>query len=448
MKKLILTLMLLVTFAATARRVFVLTVDEEIDATAWRHTSRAIGEATADGAGIDLFVLKLNTYGGAVDMADSIRTALMRLDIPTAAYIDHNAASAGALIALACDTVIMAPHATMGAASVVNGNGEIMPPKFQSYWSSIMRATAMSHGKYIPEGDSTARWRRDPAIAADMVNPEKAISLTADEAVGCGMADGVADNLSGALDLLGISPEAEVIHYVPTTADRILGFLASAAVRAILITLILGGLYMEMHTPGLGFAAAVAIVAAILYFLPMIATGSMAAWVIILFIIGIVLLALEIFVVPGFGITGISGILCIIASLLGAIINADGLAVDAQSIGRACGTVTAGILIAGALVWLLTSRFGPRRLRRAAELTREQKTADGYIGVDTAPAAIVGHTGVAVTDLRPSGKVEVDGTTYDASSTGAFIEARSHVRVVRFEAAQIYVEKSKKSDNQ
>lgn len=436
MRRILLLLALLIPMGMAAAKVFILTIDEEIDATAWRHTSRAVEEAR-DGD-FDLFMMCLNTYGGAVDMADSIRTSLMRLPMPSAVFIDHNAASAGALVSLACDTIIMAPHATIGAASVVNGNGEVMPEKYQSYWSSIMRATAMAHGKYIPDGDTVARWRRDPAIAADMVNPAKALSLTASEAVACGMADGVASDLEAALGLLGID-NPDIYRYEPTATDRILGFLASAAVRAILITLILGGLYMEMHTPGLGFAAAVAIVAAVLYFLPMVVTGSLAAWILILFIAGIVLLALEVFVIPGFGIAGITGIICIMASLLGAMIHADGLALGTESIGRACAILVAGTLVAAGLVWLLTSRFGPRRLRQATALTHEQRAEDGYIGVDTAPAAFVGDTGVAVTDLRPSGKVRVAGTVLDASSTGEFVSRGSRVKVVKFEAAQIYV---------
>lgn len=427
---------------AADRRAVVFTIDAEIDAAAWLHTRSVLDQVAASREPVGLVMLRLNTYGGEVDMADSIRTALMRLHIPTAVYIDHNAASAGALISLACDTVIMAPGATIGAATVVDGSGEPMPPKYQSYWSSIMRATAMAHGKYIPEGDSVARWRRDPGLAADMVRPDKAVSFTATEAVGNGLADGIAPTLDDALALLGYSA-SEARHIEPSTTDRLLGFLSSAAVRAILITLILGGIYFEMHTPGLGVAAGVSIVAAVLYFLPMIVTGTMAAWVVVLFIIGIVLLALELFVIPGFGIAGISGIACIVVSLLGAMVCGVSGGFDSGMLGRASLILISGTALAAGLAWLLTSRFAPRRLREASALNHEQKTEMGYIGVDTAPAALTGRTGVAVTALRPAGKVDIDGRTYDASSTGDFIDAAAHVRVVRYEGAQIFVEKEK-----
>ncbi|MDE6288329.1 MAG: nodulation protein NfeD, partial [Muribaculaceae bacterium] len=422
-------------------RAVVLTIDDEIDASAWRHTRRAIEEMHTLPGGADFFILRLNTYGGAVDMADSIRTALLRLDVPTAVYIDHNAASAGALISLACDTIIMAPHATIGAATVVNGSGEPMPVKYQSYWSSIMRATAMAHGRFTPPGDSVERWRRNPEIAMDMVNPEKAISLTAREAVDCGIADGIAATFDDALQLMGFA-DAELVPFKPTFTDSLLGFLASAGVRAILITLILGGIYMEMHTPGLGVAAGVAIVAAILDFLPMIVTGSMAPWVVVLFILGIVLIALEVFVIPGFGITGISGIVCIIASLLGAMLGREALGgIDFSGLGHACVTLVAGIALAAAGAWFLTSRFGPARFRRATTLDHSQRTEDGYIGVDSSLADLKGQLGNAVTDLRPAGKVKIGDTTCDAVSRDGFIEAGSEIKVVAFETAQVYVEK-------
>lgn len=435
----ILALLLLIAIGCKAdpTRVFVYTLDSEIDGAAWRHTSRALRQADTDRA--DLFVMRLNTYGGSVDMADSIRTALLRCPIPTVVYIDHNAASAGALISLACDSIYMAPGSTIGAASVVNGNGELMPVKYQSYWSSIMRSTAMSHGKYLPEGDSIERWRRDPEIAADMVNTDKALSLTAREAVDCGIADGIASDLQAVLDDLGVK-DASIDYFTLSASDSLLGFLASAGVRAILITLILGGIYMEMHTPGLGFPSAVALVAAVLYFLPSVITGTVAAWVVPVFVIGIVLFALEIFVIPGFGIAGIGGILCILASLVGAMLAPGFTFSDGtQPLVRACVILLIGIALAVAGALWLTSRFGPARFRRATALTHTQDASAGYVGVDTSLASLVGRSGTAVSDLRPSGKVLIDGKIYDAISTGTFIPADSPVTVVRYMTAQLYV---------
>lgn len=422
--------------------VFVYSLDSEIDAAAWRHTRRALSHAEEMQPRPDLFLLKLNTYGGAVDMADSIRTALLRCPIPTVAFIDHNAASAGALIVLACDSAYMAPGSSLGAATVVNGQGEPMPPKYQNYWSSVMRSTAAGHGKYIPEGDSIPRWRRDPDLAADMVTPDKALAYTTDEALSAGLIDGVAADIPSVLEQLDVK-DPQIEYYHPDYTDSFMGFLASAGVRAVLIMLILGGIYMEMHTPGLGVAAAVACVAAVLYFLPMVVAGTLALWVVITFIIGVVLLALEVFVIPGFGVAGVTGFIAILVSLVGALLHYTDLGISAGDFMKPLAITGGGIAGAILLVWILTSRFGPKRLQRATALMHEQTTADGYIGVDMDPARYVGATAVAVTALRPSGKVRVNDQTLDATSTGEFICADAQVKIVRYEAAQLYVESCK-----
>jgi len=425
---------------AWPQRVLLLEIDDEIDATAWRNTSRAIHELRNAEPTFDLLLLRLNTYGGAVDMADSIRTALMKLPLPTAAFIDHNAASAGALIALSCDSAFMAPGSSLGAATVVNGQGEPMPPKYQSYWSSVMRSTAAAHGKYVPKGDSVPRWRRNPEIAADMVNPEKAVSYTTDEALELGLVDGIAVNVREVLAQLNM-PDADITVFEPTFTDKLMGFFASAGVRAILIMLILGGLYMEMHTAGMGFAGAVSVVAAVLYFMPMFVGGTLAPWVVIVFLIGIVALALEIFVIPGFGVAGVMGILCILASLLGAMFHADSISgINVNAIWAPMGTLAAGALLATAAVLYLTSKHGPKRLQKVAALTTELSDKAGFIGVDMAPEKLIGMEGKAMTDLRPAGKVVIGDKVYDATSTGEFIHSHSTVKIVRYEAAQIYVE--------
>lgn len=435
LKSIVLMLALLVCGVAAAQRVFVVPVETEIDLNAFHHFRQAIKEAENNDT--DLLLVKLNTYGGALDAADSIRTALLRCPVPTVAFVDVNAASAGALIALACDSVFMAPGSSMGSATVVNGAGEPMPQKYQSYMSTIMRATAEHHGRRI-DGDSTV-WRRDPELAASMVNPEVSVSLTPEQAVECGYADGIATDIHEVLTELGM-PDAEVSYYQSTLTDDILGFLSSAAVRAVLIMLILGGIYMEMHTPGLGFAAAVATVAAVLYFLPMVVAGSIPGFVLVCFILGVVLIALEIFVVPGFGITGISGIILIAASIVGAMVSTDSITgIDFSAFYKPLAILACGVLLAAAAVLYLTSAHGPRFLRKHSELMTELSVADGFVGVDMSPARLIGQAATTVTDMRPAGKIEMGHKVYDAVSTGPFIAAHRQVKILRYENAQLYV---------
>ena len=421
--------------AVSAQKVFVVPIETEIDQSAFHHFKQ--GERKAHEAGADLLLVKLNTYGGALDAADSIRTALLRCTLPTVAFVDVNAASAGALIALACDSVYMAPAASMGSATVVNGAGEPMPEKYQSYMSTIMRATAEHHGRK-QQGDSML-WRRDPAIAASMVNPEISVSLTASQAVECAYADGVAPDINAVLADLQMAG-AEVMYYESNLTDDIMGFLANAGVRAVLVMLILGGIYMEMHTPGLGFAAAVAAVATVLYFLPMFVGGAMPAWVLLCFILGVVLIALEIFVIPGFGVTGAAGIIAIVAALVGGMLSNDAVTgFDFGSLCRSLVVVGAGCLLAVVAIVYLTSSRGPKILRKHTELMTELKVSDGFVGVDMSPARYVGQIGETMTDMRPAGKIEIGSTIFDAVSIGPFIAARRSVKVIKYENAQLYV---------
>ena len=441
MKKIIMAFLAFVAaicaYAAEKPLIYVIDLNEEVDAKMWMQVRRACEEAKSLNA--DMMLLHINTYGGAVDSADSIRTAIMRMPMPTIAFVDPNAASAGSLITLACDTVYMSPGASYGASSVVNQSGEIMPDKYQSYMKSVMRSTAESHGKVWSETDSAWVWRRDPAIAESFVTPEKVTTLTPEEAIRLGYAEGTATSIDDVISR-HYEGDYEVARFESTASDTILGFLASAAVRAVLIMLIIGGIYMEMHTPGIGVAGGVAFVAAVLYFLPILVGGTMASWVVVLFIVGILLFALEIFVIPGFGICGISGIVAILASLVGGMLNSDALSNGyAVDIVNALVITTVGVLMAVALVWFLTSKHGPKWVRRVSELQATQQVSDGYIGVDASLARYLNAEAVTVTDLRPSGKIEIDGECFDAVSMGAFIDTHKAVKVVKFENAQLYV---------
>ncbi|MFA6926854.1 MAG: nodulation protein NfeD, partial [Bacteroidales bacterium] len=198
-------LLLLILLPLTARgtetcRVFVLTIDSEIHAKSARTLEKALQEAEDWNA--QVFLMRLNTFGGALDAAEKMRTALLESPFTTVAFIDHQAASAGALISLACDLIYMSPGSTIGAATVVNQKGEPMPEKYQSYMRSLMRATAEKTG-------------RDTKLAEQMVNGEKIVSLTTQEAIEAGFSQGRADGISETLDLLGYS-DCEIQEYKET----------------------------------------------------------------------------------------------------------------------------------------------------------------------------------------------------------------------------------------
>jgi len=410
------------------------------------------GLEEADKMGADAILLHLNTYGGTVVDADSMRSAILYNRIPVHVFIDNNAASAGALIAISCQKIFMRKGANIGAATVVNGqSGEAMPDKYQSYMRSIIRSTAEAHGKkaVVFGGDTVMQWVRDPQIAEAMVDQSlyipnvidtgKVLTLTAQEAVELGFCDGIAETVPEVLRELGYEG-CRIAEFKPSVADKIKGFLMNPAFQAILIMVIVAGIYFELQTPGIGFPSAAAVIAAILYFTPLYIDGLAQNWELIVFLLGIVLIVLEIFVFPGFGISGTAGIIFVVSGLVFALLNNDYFTfheVEIPDVSQSLLTAISGFLLSVILIIILSSRIGERGLFRRVALLSDLENASS---ADKTEFALEGRTGKAATVLRPAGKVMIDGEIYDAVASIGFIEKDAEVRVVKFENMQVYVE--------
>ncbi len=431
--------------------VYQFNINSEISSSTWLYTQKAIKQAEENNS--SLFIIELNTYGGEVIYADSIRTAILNCQIPTIAYIYNNAASAGALISLACDKIYMVSSATMGATTVVNGaNGEKTPDKYQSYMRATMRATAESHGK----DSTTGKWHRDPIIAEAMVDENNSVdsgrilTLTANEAIQHNYCEGIVSNISDILKLEGIDPSSTTITvYEPSGIDKIKGSLLGTALRSILIMLIFGGIFYELKTPGIGFPLAIAVIAALLYFAPLYLDGLAAHWEIIIFFIGIILIVLELFLFPGFGICGISGIILVIVGLTLSLISNDITFnfntfefsnINSNSIGHAAATVLFGIIGSVILMFFISSRIGAGGIFSRLSLQKEQTIEDGYISVSTYDDNLIGQHVTTISDLRPSGKIEFNGKRYDAISLNGYIEKNNTAKIVKTENGNLYVE--------
>lgn len=429
-------------------------IKQEIGSASWIHTQNAFEEANEMNA--DVILLHLNTYGGQVVFADSIRTKILNSDIPVHVFIDNNAASAGALISIACDKIYMRPGANIGAATVVNQSGEKMPDKYQSYMRSTIRATAEAHGKdtIINGTDTTLVWKRDPHIAEAMVDERiyiegvidtgKILTFTTLEAIENGFCDGQAESIADVINDLGYK-EYQMVEYTPSFYSGLKGFLTNPILHGILILVIIGGLYFELQSPGIGFPLLASTIAAVLYFAPLYIDGLAANWEIIIFIIGIVLIALEIFVVPGFGITGISGIILVFTgltlSLVGNVVF-DFSNVPAKELFMSLIIVSAGTFISFIVAIPLSQKLflsGP--LAKVA-LQTTQDTSLGYISVDFELNKLIGSSGIAQTTLRPSGKIVVDNETYDAIAEMGMIDKGEKITITKFASGQLYVVKS------
>lgn len=434
--------------------IYKINLKKEINSTTWLYIQRGFAEAEEKNA--DAVLIHMNTYGGEVLYADSIRTRLLNSKMPVYVFVDNNAASAGALIAIACDKIFMRPGASIGAATVVNQTGEQMPDKYQSYMRATMRATAEAHGAdtIVEGGKTTIKWKRDPLIAEAMVDDRtvipgvidsgKTLTFTAQEAVKYNYCEGIANNITEVVEKHLKIESYEIEEFKPTIYDEIKGFLTSSILQGLLIMLIVGGIYFELQTPGIGFPLGVAITAAVLYFAPLYIDGLAANWEIIVFVIGLVLIALELFVIPGFGIAGISGITLVVIGLVLSLlnnVNFDFEPVETGEVGKALLTVTGGIGFGFALVLYLSSRIGAKGIFRHVALQATMEKSEGYMGVEMIGLQMVGKSGTASTVLRPSGKVRIDGVVYDAVSEEGFIEKGQAVKVLRYETGQVYVEK-------
>jgi len=432
---------------------FSIDLKKEIGSTTWIYIQKGFVQAQTENA--DAIIIHMNTYGGEVLYADSIRTKILNSRIPVYVFIDNNAASAGALIAIACDKIFMRKGATIGAATVVDQTGQQMPDKYQSYMRATMRATAEAHGKdtIIKGNDTTYQWKRDPIIAEAMVDNKtvipnindsgKTLTFSTQEALKYGYCDGIAQNMEDVIEQQLNAETYELIAFEPTFWDNTKGLLMGPVLQSILIMLIIGGIYFEMQAPGIGLPLGVAITAAVLYFAPLYIDGLAANWEILLFFIGLVLIALEIFVVPGFGITGISGIILVMAGLILSLINNVDFnfeKVQTGAVTKAMMTVTAGMFLSFGLIFYLSSKIGSKGIFKKMALEKTLGNSSGYIGVSMVESELVGKTGLAATVLRPSGKVSIDGVSYDAVSEQSFIEKGTSVRVTRYDTGQIYVE--------
>lgn len=429
--------------------VYQIDIKKEIDNTTRIYLRNGLTEAQTLGA--DAILLHMNTYGGLLEAADSMRTAILYNSIPIYVFIDNNAASAGALISIACKKIFMRKGANIGAATVVNQTGAALPDKYQSYMRSMIRSTAEAHGKdtIIQGNDTTFKWKRDPLIAEAMVDERvvvpnlidtgKVLTFTADEAVTWGYCDGIAETPNEVITkYLGYN-DYEIKKYEPSWYDDLKGFLMSPILQSLLIIIIIGGIYFEMQTPGMGFPSAAAVVAAILYFAPLYLDGLAQNWEILIFVLGLILIIAEVFVIPGFGIAGISGIIFVVTGLTLSLLNNTDFnfeGVSTKEVGEASLTVLMGLGLGFVLMLWLSNKIGTKGMFRKVALHKDLEESHSSPSL----ISLIGKEGIAFTVLRPSGKVMIENELYDGVSDLGFIEKGTKVKVVRFENAQVYVE--------
>jgi membrane-bound serine protease (ClpP class) len=287
----------------------------------------------------------------------------------------------------------------------------------------------------------------DPSVfIAGIIDTGKVLTFTPTEAIENGYCEGIAENIPEVLGKVGIE-DYKIVEYEPTFIERIIGFLVHPMISGLLIMAIIGGIYFEMQSPGIGFPLGVAVLAAVAYFAPLYLEGLAAHWEILVFVIGVILVVVEIFVIPGFGVAGISGIVLMFVSLVLSLINNvnfDFEGVEIGDIGVAVTTVVVGVFGGFILSLYLgnkvfTSNTG---MFRNMSLKSVQNVSDGFVCIETGMFALKGKKGVSKTVLRPGGKIFIEGEVYDAVANSGFIDKDVNIVVTKVEATQLYVDKA------
>lgn len=444
MKKLFfafLSLSFLLTFSQEEKKPLVLhlKITSDIDPRTNRYSELGIEKAQELGA--DFIVLELDTYGGALNDADDIRTRILDLEIPIYAFINKDAASAGALISIACDSIYMAKGSSIGAATVVGQDGAAAPDKYQSYMRSIMRSTAEAKG-------------RDPKMAEAMVDEDidldsiategKVLTLSVSEAIKNGFCEAEVTSIDDIMARSGIE-EYDVEVYELGASEKIISLFLNPFISGILIMIIVGGLYFELQTPGVGFPILASIVAVILYFVPNYLNGLAENWEIALFIVGVILIAVEVFVIPGFGVAGVLGLIFTLGSLVLVMLDNDLFDfsfVGGDQIMISLAVVSVGFLGAIIIMFIGGSKLAESSFFKKIALQEVQDTKKGFTSKPIA-TSMIGKKGTTYTVLRPSGKIDIEGVIYDAFTRGNYIGESIDVEVISDEGTSLKVKEVK-----
>ncbi|MBC8342932.1 MAG: nodulation protein NfeD [Bacteroidetes bacterium] len=424
-----------------------LDLKQEVNPSARRNTSKAFEMAKKYNAAA--IIIDMNTPGGLLNEADSIRTKIINSTIPVYVLINPNAASAGALISIACNKIYMSNGSTIGAATVVTQNAEALPDKYQSYMRAMMRSTAEFRGR----NPDIAEAMVDENLEVEGISPEgQVLTLTRSEAMEVGFCDGEAETIDEVLVAEGYQ-NYQVKELQFSAIDKIINFLINPAIHGLLILIIIGGIYYELQSPGIGFPLAAAAIAAILYFAPLYLENLAASWEILLFIAGIILIGLEIFVIPGFGVAGVVGIIFVLSSLVLSMIGNvyfDFTFSGGRDIVKALLTVTISFILALVLIFATGGKvIGSRLFQRL--VLKETLTKGDYRTTDHKDATadslnLTGQNAITFTEMHPSGKISLNNNIYDAISEGQYIAKGTRVVIIEDLGNKLIVREDNSND--
>lgn len=429
---------------AAGRHVYIVPVDGVIDLGLAPFIKRVTTQAAEDGAaGV---ILEINTFGGRVDAAVLIRDSLLEAKVPTVAFINKRAISAGALIALASEKIYMTEGATIGAALPVQGGapGAAAQPveeKTVSYLRKEFSATAEARGRPTRLAEAMV----DPDVEiSGVIDKGKLLTLTTEEALQQKLVDAKVIDRDDLLEQLGLAG-VELRTAEESWAETLVRFLTNPILSSMLITVGLLGVITEIRTPGFGWPGAIGLTSLGLFFWGHWLVELAGYEELLLFGLGVLLLAAEIFVFPGFGVVGALGVLSLLAGLTFSLLG------PGSTTGVVVGVLTRLMtsLLVAVLAAIAMLRLLPRTpLGRKLVLETGMSADAGYVSPPADEISLPGQTGVASSPLHPAGLALIAGRRIDVISEGDYVDAGEPIVVVRVDGNRVVVRRHSAQTNQ
>jgi membrane-bound serine protease (ClpP class) len=396
-------------------------------------------ETSPDAAAI---LLEVNTLGGRVDAAIQIRDALLASKVKTIAFIHPRAISAGALISLATDVIAVSKGASIGAATPIQIEGDQAKPvaeKMVSYFRTEMRTTAEAKGR---RGDIAEAMVDASVVIAGVDEGDKLLTLDSEAALEFGIADMAADSVSDVLGKVGLSGHP-VKKLDENWAEKLVRFLTDPIVSGLLMSLGTLGILLELYHPGVAVPGIVGVLSLCLFFGGHLLVHLAGLEELVLFVVGLVLLAAEIFVIPGFGVAGITGLICLFAALLLTLVGLPiEIAFSTGAFAEPLLRVTTAMAVTMVLL-VVAMRYLPRTRagQRLVLASGPAKVLGGVLGAASAeePSRLLHMQGLAETDLRPVGVARFGDERVDVVSEGPLVPRGMRVQVVQVEGVRVVV---------
>jgi membrane-bound serine protease (ClpP class) len=404
-----------------------------------RGVQRAIAED------VDAIVLLMDTPGGSVGVMREMVSLVIDLDIPTFTLVEADAFSAGAILALATDYVFMKPMTVIGNAMPIMMSpgggvtelGEAEREKVEGGMDVIVRSIAQAKGRDEKLMQAMVRRNMEFVLEDGTVISEKGqiLTLTNQEAAQILpngeplLSEGTVLDLDEMLRLVGLE-NAERIEEIPTWADELAGWITQLAPIFITLALVLG--YMEIQSPGIGWMGALALTFFLLVMFGHNVAGFAGKEDMLLIALGVILILVEVFVIPGFGVVGLSGIVLMIWGFLRAMTirnpgNPTEFGLDAISnLGPAITNLSSSVIVSIVIMGFMLRSIDKSKFVREKLILQDEISGRA---VQNPLAGLLGKIGVTLSPLNPGGSIEIDGREYSGISDAGFVEAGQSVQV-------------------